>query len=320
MAFGCAPRVRAGFPGARHSLVLLGLLLLAAAAAPARAQDDGARLYMLVPEGTTIASVRFHRLHSNLAVDPGNVAEQGSLDTFLEVFQFVQALDIGRRQAFVFLVLPASRIEGPVGPGGLPGAIEGLGDPQLGFVMGVHGTPVLSAGDYAAHRPGLAVNLLGKIFFPLGEYSRDRPINIGSNRWALRLGAPVVYALGEGMGDPHLMTFEALPTITFFGANEEPFGAGRAQQRPLFIFEGHITRGFTRDFWASLDLLWREGGEVEVDGAGANNRQSALSLGGTAVFSLGPGFSLRLSGGGVVARNEHGPNGWMLRAILGAVF
>jgi hypothetical protein len=302
-------------------VILLSLLL---PAAPARAQDDGARLYMLVPQGTTIASVRLHRLHSNLAVDPGNVAEEGSLDTLLGVFQFVQALDIGSRQAFVFLVVPASRIEGPPpasgAPGGMPGDIEGFGDPQLGFVMGVHGTPVLSAGAYAAHRPGLAVNLLGKLFFPLGEYSSQRSINIGSNRWAVRLGAPVVYALGEGMGDPHLMTFEALPTITFFGANEEPFGAGRTQQKPLFIFEGHFTRGFTRNFWASLDLLWREGGEVEVDGAGAGNRQSALSLGGTAVFSLGGGFSLRLGGGGVVARNAHGPNGWMLRAILGAVF
>jgi hypothetical protein len=318
MAIG-GGKMRAGFPVARHGLVLLGLFLFLAAA-PARAQDDGARLYMLVPDGTTIASVRLHRLHSNLAVDPGNVAEEGSLDTLLGVFQFVQALDIGRSQAFVFLVVPASRIEGPVGPGGMPGDIEGFGDPQLGFVMGVHGTPVLSGPDYAAHRPGLAVNLLGKLFFPLGAYSPERSINIGSNRWAVRLGAPVVYALGEGMGDPHLMTFEALPTITFFGANDEPFGAGRAHQKPLFIFEGHFTRGFTRDFWASFDLLWREGGEVEVDGAGAGNRQSALSLGGTGVLSLGPGFSLRLSGGGVVARNQHGPNGWMLRTILGAVF
>jgi hypothetical protein len=287
---------------------------------PAFAQDDGARLYMLVPDGTTIASVRLHRLHSNLAVDPGNVSEAGSLDTLLEVFQFVQALDIGARQAFVFLVLPASRIEGPVGAGGLPGAIEGLGDPQLGFVMGVHGTPTLSAGDYAAHRPGLAVNLLGKIFFPLGEYSDRRPINVGSNRWAVRLGAPLVYAIGEGMGDPHLMTIEMLPTVTFFGTNDEPFGAARSRQKPLFIFEGHLTRGFADNFWASFDLLWREGGEVAVDGIGANNRQSALSLGGTGVFSLGGGFSLRLSGGGVVARNQHGPNGWMLRTIIGAAF
>ncbi|TMJ18458.1 MAG: transporter [Alphaproteobacteria bacterium] len=310
MSFGCA----------RHWPALFALILLFAGGSAARAQDDGARLYMLVPEGTTIASLRLHRLHSNLAVDPGNVAEEGSLDTLLGVFQFVQALDIGSRQAFVFLVVPGSRIEGPVGPGGMPGDIEGFGDPQLGFVMGVHGTPVLSAGDYAAHRPGLAVNLLGKLFFPLGEYSAQRSINIGSNRWAVRLGAPIVYALGNGMGDPHLTTFEALPTVTFFGANDEPFGAEHTKQKPLFIFEGHVTRGFTRNFWASLDLLWREGGEVELDGAGANNRQSALSLGGTGVFSLGPGFSLRLSGGGVVARNQHGPNGWMLRTILGAVF
>jgi hypothetical protein len=309
MSFGCA----------RHWPALFALSLLLAAV-PARAQDDGARLYMLVPEGTTIASLRLHRLHSNLAVDPGNVAEEGALDTLLGVFQFVQALDIGRNQAFVFLVVPASRISGPVGPGGMPGDIEGFGDPQLGFVMGVHGTPVLSAGEYAAHRPGLAVNLLGKLFFPLGAYSAQRSINIGSNRWAVRLGAPIVYAIGEGMGDPHLMTIEALPTVTFFGANDEPFGAGRAQQKPLFIFEGHVTRGLARNVWASFDLLWREGGEIEVDGAGANNRQSALSLGGTGVFSLGGGFSLRLSGGGVVARNEHGPNGWMLRTILGAVF
>ncbi|HYJ53599.1 MAG TPA: transporter [Allosphingosinicella sp.] len=318
---------RADLPVVRQSPaawpLLLGLVLLAAAG-PARAQDDGARLYMLVPEGTTIASLRLHRLHSNLAVDPGNVAEEGSLDTLLGVFQFVQALDIGGRQAFVFLVVPASRIEGPPpasgAPGGMPGDIEGFGDPQLGFVMGVHGTPTLSARDYAAHRPGLAVNLLGKIFVPVGEYSAARSLNIGSNRWAVRLGAPVVYAIGEGMGDPHLLTIEALPTVTFFAANDNPFGAGRTRQKPLFIFEGHVTRGIGEGVWASLDLLWREGGEVEVDGAGAGNRQSALSLGATGVVALGRGFSLRLSGGGVVARNEHGPNGWMLRTILGVAF
>ena len=302
------------------ALAVAAALTALLGASPAHAQDDGARLYMLVPDGTTIASLRLHRLHSNLAVDPGNVAEEGSLDTLLGVFQFVQAFDIAGRQAFVFLVVPASRIEGPVGPAGMPGEIEGFGDPQLGFVMGVHGTPTLAAADYAAHRPGLAVNLLGKIFFPLGDYSAHRPTNIGSNRWAVRLGAPVVYAIGEGMTDPRLLTIEALPTITFFGPNDDPFGAGRAHQKPLFIFEGHLTRGFGRDFWASLDLLWREGGEVEVDGADAGNRQSALSLGATAVFALPRNLSLRLSGGAVVARNEHGPNGWMLRAILGTVF
>src|SRR4051812_25487200 len=80
-------------------LRLLGsFLLLIAAASPACAQDDGARLYMMAPDKTTIASLRFHRLHSNLAVDPGSVAEDARLDTSLAVFQFVQALNFSGNQ------------------------------------------------------------------------------------------------------------------------------------------------------------------------------------------------------------------------------
>jgi len=302
----------AGMPGR-----FLVLLLLVLTAAPVHAQDDGARLYMLVPDKTTITSVRLHQLHSNLAADPGNVSG-GTLDTTLGVFQFVQTLDIGGAQSSVFLVLPASHIQANSDLHSK--GVTGLGDAQLGFVAGVYGTPALKAADYAALRPGLAVNLLAKLFFPTGEYSAERSVNIGANRWAVRLGVPVVYAMGARMADPHLTTIELLPTVTFFGANDDPYGADRSWQKPLFIFEGHVTRGFTPGFWGSFDLLWREGGEVQVDGADAGNAQSALSLGGTGTFAVGRNLSLRLSGGGVVARNQHGPNGWMLRTIFGVVF
>jgi hypothetical protein len=300
----------------------MALLLLLAGQGPAQAQDDGARLYMMVPDETTIASLRLHRLHSNLAVDPGNVADDGRLDTNLAVFQFVQALNFGGDQAFVFLVVPASRIEASADltVGETSNGIGGFGDVQLGFVYGIHGTPALAAEDYAGHRPGLAVNLLGKLFFPTGTYSADRSINVGANRWAVRLGVPIVYAIGERMADPNLATVELMPTVTFFGANDDPPDADRSRQKPLFIFEGHLTRGLSRRFWASFDLLWREGGEVEIDGVGAGNRQSALSLGATGTLAIGRSASLRLSAGGVVARNEHGPNGWMVRTIFGVVF
>lgn len=289
---------------------------------PVRAQDDGARLYMLIPDKTTITSLRSHGLHSNIAVDPSTVSENGKLDTTLVVFQFVQALKFRGSQSFVFLVVPASHIDAsaPLSSGGASKAISGFGDVQLGFVLGLHGTPALTANDYANHRPGLAVNLLGKLFFPTGEYSSERPINIGANRWAARIGAPIVYAIGTRMTDPHLTTIELMPTVTFFGANNEPFGADCSKQSPLFIFEGHLTRGVTRNFWASLDVLWREGGKLEVDGIDNDNAQSALSLGATGTLSVSRNASLRLSYGAVVARNEFGPNGWMLRTIFGVVF
>jgi hypothetical protein len=292
---------------------------LAALERPASAQDDGARLYMMVPDKTTIASLRFHHLDSNLAVDPGTVSAN-DLDTFLVVFQFVQAFSIAGSQSFIFLVVPGSRIRTNAAAPGSEDKISGLGDVQLGFVHGIFGTPVLGPADYASHRPGLAVNLLAKLFFPTGAYSPSRSINIGANRWALRLGIPIVYAIGDRMADPHLVTIEAMPTITFFGANDDPYGAGRTQQKPLFIFEGHLTRGLTDRIWGSLDLLWREGGSVSVGEGPAAKRQSALSLGATGTFALGGSASLRLSAGSVVARNANGPNGWMLRATIGTVF
>jgi len=316
---GTAPGLRREVAHPPVPLRFLGAtLLLLAAHGSARAQDDGARLYMMVPDDTTIASLRLHRLHSNLAVDPGATAGS-ALDTNLAVFQFVQALDLGGRQSFIFLVVPASRISAGDGRGDSE-TIHGLGDVQLGFVYGLHGAPALPTAEYARHRPGLAVNALAKIFFPTGAYSSGRSINVGANRWALRLGAPVVYAIGKGMADPGLVTIELMPTVTFFGANDDPFGSDRSRQKPLFIFEGHLTRGLGRRLWASLDILWREGGEFEVDGADAGNPQRALSLGGTATFALGSSASLRFSAGGVVARNEHGPNGWILRTIVGVAF
>jgi hypothetical protein len=270
---------------------------------------------MMVPDKTTIASFRFHLLHSNVSDDEGTVQEN-DLDTKLGVFQFVQALNFGGDQGFIFLVVPASHIR----RNDVTDGLTGFGDAQLGFVYGVRGTPALKPADYATHPPGLAVNLLAKIFFPTGKYDGGQAVNIGANRWALRLGAPVVYAIGNAMSDSHLTTIEGMPTVTFYSPNDDPLGAERSKQKPLFIFEGHLTHGFSKSFWASLDLLWREGGSVVVDGINQENSQSALSLGTTGTFALPANLSLRLSAGKVVARNQYGPDGWMLRTIIGTVF
>jgi hypothetical protein len=301
--------------------VLIATFLLLTTLGKVHAQDDGARLYMLIPDKTTIASVRYHRIHSNLAVDPGTVAEGDHLDTDLVVFQFVQTLRIAGGQSSIFLVVPMSHIEPDLAsPTGPSPTVSGLGDVQLGFILGVHGTPALAPAAYAEHRPGMAINLLAKVFFPTGEYDRNRSINIGANRWALRLGVPMVYAIGDRMADPHLTTIELMPTVTFFGANHDPPGADLSQQKPLLVVEGHVTHGFTPKFWASLDLLWRRGGEVKVDGVETGNFQRALSLGATGTFALRKNLSLRVSYGSVVDRNQHGPDGWIFRTILGVTF
>jgi hypothetical protein len=111
-----------------------------------------------------------------------------------------------------------------------------------------------------------------------------------------------------------------MPTVTIFANNDDPFGADVSKQKPLYIVEGHLTRGITRNFWVSLDGLWRRGGEVKVDAVSRDNSQQALSLGATGTLALSKSSSLRLSYGKVVDRNEYGPNGWIVRSIIGFVF
>lgn len=115
----------------------------------AAAQDDGARLYMMTPSDTTIASLRLHHLDSNLAVDPGTVNEGAEQNTALGVLQFVQEFELAGNQSFVFLVVPASRIESEAQPGIPASSASGLGDVQLGYVQGILGTPSLPAAQYA---------------------------------------------------------------------------------------------------------------------------------------------------------------------------
>ena len=69
----------------------------------------------------------------------------------------------------------------------------------------------------------------------------------------------------------------------------------------------HRGRWLFRD----LDVTVEPGELVAVVGPPGSGRTTLL-------LALADRF--RLSAGKVVARNEHGPNGWMLRAIVGTVF
>src|SRR5881398_1457927 len=121
-------------PNSADFLRFAALAVLLVFSGPARAQDDGARLYMMVPDKTTIASVRFHLLHSNVSTDEATVNENRDVRTTLVVFQFVQALRFGSDQSFIFFVLPASRIAA----NDVTDEVTGVGDAQLGFVLGLH--------------------------------------------------------------------------------------------------------------------------------------------------------------------------------------
>lgn len=299
-----------------------GLAYAALWPAAAPAQDDGARAYMLIPDGTRVATLQGIFLRANQSLAPGTVIPDAKIDIDVAVLQFTQTFSIAGSQSAVFAALPLGEVRGSLAlPGGkISGKSSGAGDATLGAIFGLVGSPALMLKDYAAFRPGFSLGLLGKLIVPTGTYQSDKLINLGANRFTYQLGLPMTYSLGRSQLDPSLTTFELLPTVTFFDSNDSPFGADRVSQDPLLGIEAHITHNLGQAFWISGDARYTYGGETRTDGIDDDNIQEALALGVTANLYFSQQLSFKATYGGTVARSDNGPDGWMLRGMLNYAF
>jgi hypothetical protein len=292
------------------------------AAAPALAIGDGARAYMLVPQGSHVLSAYGIFLDGNSSLDPATAASNADIAIDVAALQYTHSITTGKTQSGLFVVMPVGRVNGSVDidrplrpPVTLTGSSSGLGDIQFGAVFGVVGSPSLAPRDYIAMKPGAALGALVKVTTPTGAYTSDKAINLGANRWAVQVGAPMGYIIGQSMLDPARMTFELLPSVTFFGTNSDPFGADRQTQKPVWRLEGHITRNLNRALWVGVDTVVSTGGSTSTDGVSNANSQSSWELGGTVGLNLSKSLSVKATYGGVIARNSNGLDGDGFRLV-----
>jgi hypothetical protein len=301
----------------------VGLFALASvfglASATARAQDDGPRVYQLAPVGAQTLTAFAVVKRGNEGPEPGEVFGDTHTDTNLVVLRWAGTFGVLGRQLNPFVILPTGSVA--VRPdGGVSRTSRGLGDAQIGAVIGLFGEPALTRATYAQYRPGFSMGLLGRVYFPTGAYSSQSPVNFGTNRFSYQVGLPTTIMLGQSYVDPRLTALELLPTVTFYGPNDAPFQAARLTKDPLFSLEAHLTHNFSRRVWVSADLLYRAGGETATDGVKAGDAQSGLAGGASIAFPFAGPVNLILTYEHVIARNDSGPNGGFFRAALVAPF
>jgi hypothetical protein len=288
---------------------------------------DGARAYMLVPQGVHVLSAYGIFLDGNSSLDPSTAVQGANISIDVAALQYTHAIKTGQTASGLFVVMPVGRVNGSITvdrplrpPVTLTGSSSGLGDIQFGAVFGVVGSPSLGLREYIAYKPGPALGALVKVTAPTGEYSGSKALNLGTNRWAVQLGAPMGYIVGQSMLDPALMTFELLPSITFYGVNSDPYNAGRQTQKPIFRVEGHATRNLNRALWVGVDTIISAGGSTRTDGVSDANSKSSWELGGTVGLNLSKSFALKATYGGVIAHNANGLDGSGFRLVGTLIF
>ena len=289
-----------------------GVLVLALAsmlAAPVAGQGDGARTYWHGLTGTNLINYWYLDGQSNfnpfVALGAGPANSNIQLDATMVVFGYSRTFDLFGRSASASLFLPGGNLSGELA--GTPitrlESAQGFGDPLVQLGVNVFGAPAMPTFAHVTnYQLDTTLDLLVTIGVPIGEYHSTAPLNIGQNRWSVRLAAPFVQRIGPWVTGERT-TFELLPSVWFFTDNDD-FQGQRLEQDPLFGLESHLTRDLTEDLFVSLDYTFQSSGDTTIGGMNLGNSDNSSFLGGTLGFMATDNLQMRLSFGSTVGGGD----------------
>jgi hypothetical protein len=294
---------------------------------PASAQGEGPRVYTLSPVEINAVSLTWMDLSSNFNFSQTILVEDADLASDIWALNYNRFFSVGGRFAELWVTGIWGSIEGDIVVGDDPPALipfppgttvnvpkeSGFADPYVAMRVGLIGAPALEMQEFMQHRPGFQLYALAGATVPVGDYDSDRPVNLGTNRWSFRLGLPMVVPLGSPASRTSL---EIHPNVYLYTDNDDPFGADRREQDPLFVLETHLTRNFTPRLWAGLDLRYRTGGETTTDGVPDDNRIGQLGGGMSLGYQLTRSVQTFVSYGEILATSDDSEGDmWRLRVI-----
>ncbi len=296
------------------------LALLSAAAilfsftAPARAQDDGARAYWKGRAGTHAVSFQYWPMfmdtEGSTAFAPGQyIYPNSNIDghVLMATYGYHFTLPWVKRPS----VIAVNVVGGSIGvdadattlpPGFTPPGFTtafsqssaGFGDPNTQLTVNLFGTPPLKSNvDLLNYEPTWTVDLAALLAFPIGAYKSNKLVNMGLNRWYGRLALPFKYHFGV-FAPGRMSSFEVMPSVWLFEENDNFLGQ-ELENDPLWSVEAHLTHDFTLTFYGSLDLLYQNGFQSELNGNDVGEKLEIGSIGFTFNFQVSDNAAIRTS-------------------------
>ncbi len=242
-----------------------------------------ARDYIPAPPGTFLFCAYFNHITANKLYKNGEkVSNDFNLSQNIGIFRPVYYTQIGP-----FTIDPQALI--PYGDVSLDGAAVGGNQySATGFA-----DPVVLATLWFVNDPKdkLWVGFTPWITLPLGEYDRNRVLNLGANRWAVKPEVGLVKGFGEKFYVDLIVNGE-------FYTDNDDFGSGflpvRLEQDPTVGFETHLSYDITKQWFVSLDYYYVYGGETKVAGIPQNDRMSNHGLGISLFWGIGSNNQLMI--------------------------
>jgi hypothetical protein len=171
-------------------------------AGPLAAEDIEPRRWTPLPVGTTVVGAGAVLSEGDVAFDPVLKVEDATVKATTTLVSVVHAFSLLGKTARFDVRLPHqhARWEGLLD--GEPRTVDrrGLADPRLRLSVNLLGSPALRGkafGAYRADHPiSTVVGAALAVTLPLGEYQKDKLLNLGQNRFAVQPQLGVVHTRG----------------------------------------------------------------------------------------------------------------------------
>ena len=281
-------------PAAWLWAVFATLLVMGAFVPPPAQAQLPARFYWKSLSGASAVPLIYESFSGNTnPFDPAhNVMPDSKIDVTMAMAGYAFAFPLFDRAAMGSVIVPMGHISGEALLAGKSASqtARGYGDPMLEFDINVLGPSAQSdLPDAMRYEPGFSVDFLADLYLPVGEYDNDRSINIGQNRWYGRIGAPIVWQIGEWVPGRRT-TLEFLPAVWLYGDNDDYVGQ-TMKTDPMFQLDAHLTRDFMERLWGSLDGCWYEHGKSTINGVEGDSFRT-LAVGLTLGYTINDNINL----------------------------
>jgi hypothetical protein len=264
----------------RFTRGLLFGLVLSLYAMAANAQELSPRAYWPAPNGTKVAVFGYQYSWGDVVTDPSLpiYGVDSRISTGLAACR--QTFKMVGRTANFLVELPytwgtsVGELHGEPARRGF----SGIGDIAVTLSVNLVGAPSMTPAEFQELRanPHPTLGASVKVLAPTGVYDDDRIINVGANRWAMKV------ELGYMVPIRARWLFEIEMGAWVFSDNDA-FVVGTREQASILATEFHLVGRFRPGFWVSLALNFYSGGRSTFDGRRLGDLQRNARIGGTVV-------------------------------------
>jgi hypothetical protein len=225
----------------------------------------------------------------------GSVPITGATGTYsVPSFSYYHSFGLLGRSTNVTVSLPygVGTFQGEVNEQQKSAYRSGLVDLVSRFSVNLLGGPAMPAREFAKWKQKTILGASLKVLAPTGQYSPDKVVNWGINRWGFKPELGYSERWGNWLVD-------AYGGAWFYTANKAYYSVPLPKpqtEEPIGSVEGHISRNFGVGTWVSLDGNFWWGGITSLSGIqNLATKQTSSRVGGTAAWRFAQHQSLKAS-------------------------